>query len=173
MCKCVCPKSLKSYCILFVCVCVCVQVESERRARDVLHYRSTVVNRRPGQRAAVMGTEAVRGELVKAEEVRSVNVLVKGDVLGRVEALLGVLQQEQPDKLRLNVISSGVGPVSDGDVELAASTKSESVCVRVRVCVCVCVCVFMCVCSILYDACCAHQALSWPMVCPLQRLWQL
>lgn len=45
----------------------------------------------------------------------------QGDVAGSVEALLGVLKTHPPDQLELKVVHSGVGQITDSDVELAAS----------------------------------------------------
>ena len=92
-----------------------VQVESKRIARDVLQTRTT----KAGQKKTVWQSTVV------GEEVRSVTVVVKGDVVGSVEALVGVLEQNQPQGISLNVLFSGVGAVSESDVERAASTNSE------------------------------------------------
>jgi len=70
---------------------------------------------------------------------------VKGDVVGSVEALGGVLISRQPEQLRLNVVHSGVGAISESDVEMAASSGGVYVCVCVYMCTCVCVCVRVCV----------------------------
>ena len=53
----------------------------------------------------------------------SVPVLVKGDVMGSMEAVVGVLNSQRPQQLDLSVIHSGVGAVSEGDVDMAASTQ--------------------------------------------------
>ena len=45
----------------------------------------------------------------------------QGDVAGSVEALLGVLKTHPPDQLELKIVHSGVGQITDSDVELAAS----------------------------------------------------
>ena len=61
----------------------------------------------------------------KERERMSVVVLVKGDVMGSVEAVVGVLNSQQPQQLDLSVIHSGVGAVSEGDVEMAASAQGS------------------------------------------------
>ena len=52
-----------------------------------------------------------------------VPLLVKGDVMGSVEALVSLLVSRQPQELFLKVIHSGVGAISEGDVEMAISVK--------------------------------------------------
>ena len=56
---------------------------------------------------------------------KGVSVLVKGDVVGSVEVVVQVLKEKQPEGVAVRVLHSGVGPVTDSDVELAASTDSE------------------------------------------------
>ena len=85
----------------------CIQIEDERCARGVCEYRTAVQLKRRGTRT------------VRREEERSVLVVVKGDVVGSVEALVGVLTSE---KVGVTVIHSGVGSICDSDVELAASS---------------------------------------------------
>jgi translation initiation factor IF-2 len=50
---------------------------------------------------------------------KQLNVIVKGDVSGSVEAIVHSIQEIQSDEVRVNVISSGVGVVNDNDVTLA------------------------------------------------------
>ena len=54
-----------------------------------------------------------------------VGVVVKGDMVGSVEVVVQVLEKRQPEGAAVRVIHSGVGAVTDSDVELAASTGSE------------------------------------------------
>ncbi len=53
----------------------------------------------------------------------AVPVVVKGDVAGSVEALVGVLTSSQPKQIGISVVHSGVGQVTETDVELASSAK--------------------------------------------------
>src|ERR671938_1895116 len=52
--------------------------------------------------------------------VQDLNLVLKGDVQGSVEALLGELQKIQHPEGRVNVIHTGVGGISENDVNLAA-----------------------------------------------------
>ena len=79
-----------------------------------MQYRAAAASRPPA-------LQRTKGE----EKGESVSVLVKGDVVGSVEVLVGVLQTRQPQGVALSVVHSGVGPVCDSDVETAASTGSE------------------------------------------------
>lgn len=62
-------------------------------------------------------TQQKEGDLI------TVPLVVKGDVMGSVEALVEILTGRQPHGFRLKVVQSGVGPISDGDLDMAVSTK--------------------------------------------------
>lgn len=89
-------------------------MDSETVARDVVHYRATCTS-----------TSRQSSLLQLKEGERGVGVLVKGDVVGSVEVLVRVLETRQPQGVGISVVHSGVGPVVDSDVEMAASTGSE------------------------------------------------
>ena len=59
-------------------------------------------------------------------EVPCAPLVVKGDVSGSVEALVSLLISRQPQELSLKVVHSGVGPISDGDIEMAIATKGRA-----------------------------------------------
>ncbi|NUQ49546.1 MAG: translation initiation factor IF-2, partial [Phycisphaerae bacterium] len=58
------------------------------------------------------------------EEVPSLNVILKADVQGSVDVLRKTLEDIPRDQVRLNILHSGVGAISDGDVMLAAASKA-------------------------------------------------
>lgn len=87
-------------------------MESEAVARDIIRHRAT-------------SRQSSSQQLRKGEGKRSVGVVVKGDVVGSVEVLVGILETKQPEGVAINVVHSGVGTVVDSDVEMAASTDSE------------------------------------------------
>src|SRR5207302_8042401 len=64
--------------------------------------------------------------------VQDLNLVVKGDVQGSVEALLGELQKIQHSEVRVNVIHSGVGGITENDVNLAAASDALVVGFNVR-----------------------------------------
>jgi len=64
--------------------------------------------------------------------VQDLNIVLKGDVQGSVEALLGELQKIQHPEVRVNVIHSGVGGITENDVNLAAASGAMVVGFNVR-----------------------------------------
>jgi len=66
----------------------------------------------------------VRPTEEKEEESEDViPLIVKGDVMGSVEALVAILESRQPKQKILKVIHTGVGGVTDTDVDMAFATK--------------------------------------------------
>lgn len=101
------------------------QVDNEAVARSVINYRTSntiishhVKNRKKKKKEVVE-------EVQKEEEGGRVGVVVKGDVAGRVEVLLDVLKKKQPEGIAIRVVHSGVGPVTESDVEMASTSSSQ------------------------------------------------
>jgi len=61
---------------------------------------------------------------IQSGEVKDLNVIVKGDVQGSVEAVSESLRKLSTDAVRLNVIHSGVGAITETDVNLAAASNT-------------------------------------------------
>jgi translation initiation factor IF-2 len=96
-------------------------VENEKRARDVAEHRQEKDRqaRMARQQAAKldnMFTQMAEGD------VNVLNVVIKTDVRGSLEALLGSLAKVGNDEVRVNVVSSGVGGISESDVNLAVTS---------------------------------------------------
>ncbi|EIW85427.1 initiation factor 2 [Coniophora puteana RWD-64-598 SS2] len=65
-------------------------------------------------------------------EKKQLNLVIKGDVSGSVEALQGVLEEIGNDKVSVKVVSTGVGEVSDSDVQMAKATGGMIVAFSVK-----------------------------------------
>jgi translation initiation factor IF-2 len=92
------------------------------------------------QRAAERGSSTGAGDVsledifsrMKDGEVRDLNLVVKADVQGSIEPLVTSLQRLQEEGLRVKVIGSGTGNVTESDVMLAAASKAIIVAFNVR-----------------------------------------
>ena len=67
------------------------------------------------------------------EEVKDLNVIVKGDVDGSVEAIIASLNKIEHKKMKIKVIHSGVGGINENDVLLASASKGLIIGFNVRV----------------------------------------
>ena len=94
-------------------------VENEARAREIVEYRQSLIRE---QRAAA----GARGSLdemfmqIKAGEAAQVPVVIKGDVQGSVEAIVGALENMSTDEVKVQVLHAGVGGITESDISLAS-----------------------------------------------------
>ncbi|MTB63644.1 translation initiation factor IF-2 [Streptococcus sp. zg-86] len=63
-------------------------------------------------------------DTLKAGEVKSVNVIIKADVQGSVEALVSSLQKIEVEGVRVNIVHSAVGAINESDVTLAEASNA-------------------------------------------------
>ena len=108
-------------------------VEHERQAKHLANVRAERLRReqlaqRPRRRVSL---ETLHDDL-QAGEVQDLNIVLKGDVQGSVEALLGELQKIQHPEVRVGVIHTGVGGITENDVNLASASDALVVGFNVR-----------------------------------------
>ena len=96
-------------------------VESETRAREVAGYRQ----RKLRDAKAVAGARGTLEQMfskIAAGESKELPVVIKGDVQGSVEAITTTLEKMGNDEVRVRVLHSAVGPISEADVTLARAS---------------------------------------------------
>jgi translation initiation factor IF-2 len=69
---------------------------------------------------------------MQAGAVQELNIVLKGDVQGSVEALVGELSKIQHPEVRVNVIHTGVGGITENDVNLASASNALVIGFNVR-----------------------------------------
>jgi translation initiation factor IF-2 len=110
-------------------------VEHERQAKDLAEKRSERLRREQlAQRTSAAAGVSLETlfERMQAGAVQDLNVVLKGDVQGSVEALLGELGKIQHPEVRVNVIHTGVGGITENDVNLASASSALVVGFNVR-----------------------------------------
>jgi translation initiation factor IF-2 len=112
---------------------LCRVVENERQARHLANLRGERLRREQlAQQAKTGPTLETLFDQMQAGGVQDLNLVVKGDVDGSVEAAVSELQKIQHPEVRVNVIHTGVGAISEGDVSLAAVSNALVVGFNVR-----------------------------------------
>ncbi|WP_306227506.1 translation initiation factor IF-2 [Bosea beijingensis] len=111
-------------------------VESEARAREITDYRERQRRDRLAARGAASGAgrslaEMMR-ELKEGAGRKEFPLVVKGDVQGSVEAIVGALEKVGNEEVRARVLSSGVGAITESDVTLAQASGAVVVGFNVR-----------------------------------------
>ena len=91
----------------------------ERTARDRAQQAEAALRR---QELAQGGTRRTLEELLGEGGVQDLNLVVKADVAGSVEALKEALARLSTEEVRVNIVRSGVGAVTDSDVMLGTAS---------------------------------------------------
>src|SRR5437868_3793191 len=108
-------------------------VENERAARGYAQVRGERLRREQlaTRGGAAMSLETLFSQLQEGA-VQDLNLVLKGDVVGSVEAAVGELQKIQHPEVRVNVIHQGVGGITENDVNLAVASNAMVVGFNVR-----------------------------------------
>jgi translation initiation factor IF-2 len=108
-------------------------VENERRARDLAQQRGERLRREAMAKQRTGGVSLEKlFEQMGTGAVADLNIVVKGDVQGSVEAIVSELGKIQHPEVRVNVIHTGVGGITENDVNLAAASNAMIVGFNVR-----------------------------------------
>lgn len=108
-----------------------VSVEDEVTAKDIAQKRARLKREHDIRRAKPVTLTDVY-DLIQEGSVKELNLIIKGDVDGSVEALSGTLQKLSTDEVKVNVIHSGVGAITESDVLLASSSQAVIIGFHVR-----------------------------------------
>ncbi len=98
-------------------------VESEARAREIGEFRRRA--RRDSDVATTSGSslEQMMAQLQDAQ-IKELPIVIKGDVQGSVEAIVSSLEKISTDEVRVKVLHTGVGGISESDVVLAEASSA-------------------------------------------------
>src|SRR5690242_12691143 len=111
---------------------LCRVVENERRARDFANARGERLRREQLAQASRGVSIEHLFEQMQAGAVRDLNLVLKGDVVGSVEAAVSELSKIQHPEVRVNVIHQGVGGITENDIMLASASGATVVGFNVR-----------------------------------------
>ena len=105
--------------------------DTDQEAREVANKREQL-QREQGLRTQKMLTLDEVGRRLALGDFHELNIIVKGDVDGSVEALSDSLIKLSTEQIQVNVIHKGVGQISESDVTLAAASNAIIVGFQVR-----------------------------------------
>jgi translation initiation factor IF-2 len=109
-----------------------VVVEDERLAKDVAQQRDA--KRRESRLVSQAGNrmEDIMAQMGEGAGQQTLNLVVKADVQGSVQALREALTGLSNEQIRINVIGGGVGGITESDATLAATSKATIIGFNVR-----------------------------------------
>src|SRR5690625_2483957 len=108
-----------------------VVFEDEKTARQIAETRSDEAVEEQRQSVNKVTLDNLFDSLEEGD-LKEVNIIVKGDVQGSVEALVGSLEKIEVDGVRINVVHTGVGAINETDVTLAAASHGIIIGFNVR-----------------------------------------
>ena len=97
-------------------------VESEKQAKQLTDHRREKI-RQAQQQSQRVTLEDVYAK-IQSGETATLNMLIKADVHGSAEALIDSLQKLSTEDYQVNVINSGVGAITENDINLAAASNA-------------------------------------------------
>ncbi|WP_319504215.1 translation initiation factor IF-2 [Bacteroides graminisolvens] len=106
-------------------------IETEQEARDIANKREQL-QREQGLRTQKILTLDELGRRIALGNFKELNVIVKGDVDGSIEALSDSLIKLSTEQIQVNVIHKAVGQISESDVTLAAASDAIIIGFQVR-----------------------------------------
>src|SRR5690554_2616828 len=98
-------------------------VESERKAREVAEYREAKMKEQVQQRQQAAKLDALFTHMGQGQAA-NLNIVVKTDVRGTLEAIVNSLHKLGTDEVKVNVVASGVGGITETDITLAVAAEA-------------------------------------------------
>ena len=108
-----------------------VVVDSENKAREISLYR----HRKERESLQVKSAKSAMDQIfdkIKAGEIKELPIVIKADVQGSVEALVGTLEKIKTDKVKVKILHSAVGPINESDITLAHASNAMVIGFNVR-----------------------------------------
>lgn len=98
-----------------------VAVEDEARAREITEYRQRA-ERQKALAVSGRGTLEQMFDQIQAGEAQELPIIIRGDVQGSIEAIVGALDNLSTDEVKVRVMHSAVGGITESDIILANSS---------------------------------------------------
>ncbi|EAR53104.1 translation initiation factor IF-2 [Oceanicola granulosus HTCC2516] len=97
-------------------------VETEAQAREIAEYRANAAKEKRAAAGAATTLEQLMAKAKADENVAELPILVKADVQGSAEAIVQAMEKIGNDEVRVRVLHSGVGAITESDVGLAEAS---------------------------------------------------
>ena len=105
--------------------------EDEKKARQIGEARMTRSREEQRNKKAKVSLEDLFNQIQQGD-IKELNVIIKADVQGSVEALRGSLEKINVDGVKINIIHTGVGAVTESDIILASASNAIIIGFNVR-----------------------------------------
>ncbi len=107
-------------------------VDTEAQAREIAEYREQAAKDRRAAAGAATSLEQLMANAKASESVAELPILVKADVQGSAEAIVQAMEKIGNDEVRVRVLHSGVGAITETDIGLAEASGAPVIGFNVR-----------------------------------------
>ena len=107
-------------------------VETEAQAREIAEYRSQAAKDKRAAAGAATTLDQLLAKAKADENVAELPILVKADVQGSAEAIVQAMEKIGNDEVRVRVLHSGVGAITETDIGLAEASGAPVIGFNVR-----------------------------------------
>ena len=107
-------------------------VSSEAQAREIADYREQAAKDKRAVAGAATTLEQLMAKAKADADVAELPVVVKADVQGSAEAIIQALEKVGNEEVRVRILHSGVGAITDSDVDLAEASHAAIIGFNVR-----------------------------------------
>ncbi|MDY0320495.1 MAG: translation initiation factor IF-2 [Arcobacteraceae bacterium] len=98
-------------------------MDSEKEAREIATKRAELARAKELSKSTKVSLEELSGMIAEGR-IKSLPVIVKADVAGSLEAIKSSLEEIRNDEVKVNVIHSGIGGISENDLTLAGASSN-------------------------------------------------
>jgi translation initiation factor IF-2 len=107
-------------------------VETEAQAREIADYRIKAAKDKRAAAGAATTLEQLMAKAKADQSVAELPILIKADVQGSAEAIVQAMEKIGNEEVRVRILHSGVGAITDTDVGLAEASKAPIIGFNVR-----------------------------------------
>ncbi|MBL4811994.1 MAG: translation initiation factor IF-2 [Rhodobacteraceae bacterium] len=107
-------------------------VDTEAQAREIADYRESVSKEKRAAAGAATTLEQLMAKAKDDESVSELPILMKADVQGSAEAIIQAMEKIGNDEVRVRVLHSGVGAITESDIGLAEASGAPVLGFNVR-----------------------------------------
>ena len=107
-------------------------VETEAQAREIADYRANLAKEKRAAAGAATTLEQLMAKAKEDENISDLPVLVKADVQGSAEAIVQAMDKIGNEEVRVRVLHSGVGAITESDIGLAEASGAPVIGFNVR-----------------------------------------
>jgi translation initiation factor IF-2 len=107
-------------------------VEAEAQAREIAEYRANAAKEKRAAAGAGTSLEQLLANAKANENLKELPIVVKADVQGSAEAIVQAVEKIGNDEVRVRVLHSGVGAITESDINLAEASGAPVIGFNVR-----------------------------------------